>query len=177
MTSQLPHFMCLFLSCQQQKNTENGVAVMTLRSFLFCDDFSRTTKVFTSGNCNFLSGFNWVLKVVQQNNLGLNWIVNSSYVTNITLHFVLSSKSLGEWKHGKFKLSQGIHFRPGQCNKSCLCTAGNAQLSKRATTGQWDQRNYKFAFIFSQLPYTQRFCQVYSKHSKQKYSTMGPKPF
>ena len=126
---------------------------------------SRTKKVdgtFTSRTVIF-SGFNGVLKVVQQNNLGLNWIVNSSYVTNITLHFVLSSKSLGEWKHGKFKLSQGIHFRPGQCNKSCLCTAGNEQLSKRATTAQWDQRNYKFAFIFSQLSYTQRFCPVFSK--------------
>ena len=24
MTSQLPHFRCLFLSCQHQKNSENG---------------------------------------------------------------------------------------------------------------------------------------------------------
>ena len=40
MTSQLPRFRCLFLSCQQQKNTKNGAAVMSLRSFLFRDDFS-----------------------------------------------------------------------------------------------------------------------------------------
>ena len=40
MTSQLPRFQCLFLSCQQQKNTKNGAAVMSLRSFLFRDDFS-----------------------------------------------------------------------------------------------------------------------------------------
>ena len=39
MTSQLPRFRCLFLSCQQQKNTENGAAVTSLRSFLFRDDF------------------------------------------------------------------------------------------------------------------------------------------
>ena len=38
--SQLPHFWCLFLSCQQQKNTENGAAVTSLRSSLFRDDFS-----------------------------------------------------------------------------------------------------------------------------------------
>ena len=40
MTSQLPGFWCLFLSCQQQKNTKNRAAVTSLRSFLFCDDFS-----------------------------------------------------------------------------------------------------------------------------------------
>ena len=39
MTSQLPRFWCLFLSCQQEKNTENWAAVMSLRSFLFRDDF------------------------------------------------------------------------------------------------------------------------------------------
>ena len=41
MTSQLPRFWCLFLSCQQQKNIKNGTAVTSLRSFLFRDDFSR----------------------------------------------------------------------------------------------------------------------------------------
>ena len=30
MTSQLPHFRFLFLSCQQQNNTENGAAVTSL---------------------------------------------------------------------------------------------------------------------------------------------------
>ena len=39
MTSQLPRFRCLFLSCQQQKNTKNGAVVTSLRSFLFHDDF------------------------------------------------------------------------------------------------------------------------------------------
>ena len=39
MTSQLPCFGCLFLSCQQQKNTKNGAAVTSLRSFLFHEDF------------------------------------------------------------------------------------------------------------------------------------------
>ena len=39
MTAQLPHFRCTFLSYQQQKNTENRVAVTSLRSFLFHDDF------------------------------------------------------------------------------------------------------------------------------------------
>ena len=41
MTLQLPHFWCLFLSCQQLKNTENWAAVTSLGSFLFCDNFSR----------------------------------------------------------------------------------------------------------------------------------------
>ena len=41
MTSQLPHFWCLFLSYQLQKNTENGAAVTSLRSFLFRDEFRR----------------------------------------------------------------------------------------------------------------------------------------
>ena len=40
MTSQLPHFRCLFLSCQQQKNSENWAAVTLLMSFLFRDNFS-----------------------------------------------------------------------------------------------------------------------------------------
>ena len=40
MTSQLPCFRCLFLRCQQQKTTENGAAVTSLKSFLFCDNFS-----------------------------------------------------------------------------------------------------------------------------------------
>ena len=31
MTSQLPRFRCLFLSCQQQKNIENGAAVTSLK--------------------------------------------------------------------------------------------------------------------------------------------------
>ena len=40
MTSQLAHFRCLFLSCQQQKKTtENGAAMTLFRSFLFRDDF------------------------------------------------------------------------------------------------------------------------------------------
>ena len=39
--SLLPSFRCLFLSCQQQKNTEKGAAVTSLRSFLFRDDFTR----------------------------------------------------------------------------------------------------------------------------------------
>ena len=46
MTSQLPHFWCLFLSCQQQKkNTEKGAVVTSLRSFLFCDDFTSFQKM------------------------------------------------------------------------------------------------------------------------------------
>ena len=44
--SQLPRFQCLFLSCQQKKNTENGAAVTSLRSFLFRDDFSDRDKTF-----------------------------------------------------------------------------------------------------------------------------------
>ena len=40
MTSQLPHFRCLVLSCKQQQTTENGAAVTSLGSFLFRDDFS-----------------------------------------------------------------------------------------------------------------------------------------
>ena len=39
MTSQLPCFWCLFLSCQQQKDSENGAAVTSFRSFLFRDNF------------------------------------------------------------------------------------------------------------------------------------------
>ena len=55
MTSQLPSFWCLFLSCQQQKNTENGAAVT---SFLFRDDFKRikrrvTPKEMLSANQKF----------------------------------------------------------------------------------------------------------------------------
>ena len=46
--SQLPRFWCLFLSCQQQKNTENGAAVTSDRSFLFRDDFNM--KQFLSGS-------------------------------------------------------------------------------------------------------------------------------
>ena len=33
-------FWCIYFSCQHKKNTENRVAVKSLRSFLFCDDFS-----------------------------------------------------------------------------------------------------------------------------------------
>ena len=40
MMSYLPCFECLFLSCQQQQNTENWAAVMSLRFFLFCDNIS-----------------------------------------------------------------------------------------------------------------------------------------
>ena len=39
MKSKLPRFRSLFLSCQQQKNTKNGAAVTSLRSFLFHEDF------------------------------------------------------------------------------------------------------------------------------------------
>jgi hypothetical protein len=45
MTSQMPRFWCIFLSCQQQKkNTEIRAAVTSLRSFLFCDNFSMSGK-------------------------------------------------------------------------------------------------------------------------------------
>ena len=46
MTSQLPRFRCIFLICQQQKNTKNGAAVTSLRSFLFCDDFIQNCLAF-----------------------------------------------------------------------------------------------------------------------------------
>ena len=47
MTSQLPCFQCLFLSCQQQKNpTKNRAAVTSLRSFLFLDNFSKNIFLF-----------------------------------------------------------------------------------------------------------------------------------
>ena len=39
MMSQLPRFLCLFLSCQQQKNTENGAAVTSLRMFVHSSAF------------------------------------------------------------------------------------------------------------------------------------------
>ena len=45
MMSQLPCFRCLFVSCQQQKNTKNGAAVTSLRSFLFPDDFNKVKNV------------------------------------------------------------------------------------------------------------------------------------
>ena len=48
MTSQLPLFRCLFLSCQQQKNTKNKAAETSLRSFLFCDDFSIYSQMYKS---------------------------------------------------------------------------------------------------------------------------------
>ena len=41
MMSQLPHFRCLCLSCQQQKDSKNGAAVTSLRSFLFGDNFKK----------------------------------------------------------------------------------------------------------------------------------------
>ena len=44
MMSQLPRFRCLYLSCQQQKNTKNGAAVTSLMSFVFCDDFSNVAR-------------------------------------------------------------------------------------------------------------------------------------
>ena len=44
MTSQLPRFWCLFLSCQQQKNTANGTVVTSLRSSLLRDDFKYISK-------------------------------------------------------------------------------------------------------------------------------------
>ena len=40
MTTQLLWFWYIFFCCKQQKkNTENGAAVISLRSFLFCDNF------------------------------------------------------------------------------------------------------------------------------------------
>ena len=41
MTSQLPRFRCLFSAA----TTKNGAAVMSLRSFLFRDDFSDLQRV------------------------------------------------------------------------------------------------------------------------------------
>ena len=41
MTSQLPRFLCLFLTCRQQKkHKKNGAAVTSLGSSLFRDDFT-----------------------------------------------------------------------------------------------------------------------------------------
>ena len=45
--SQLPCFWCLFLSCQQQKTTQNRTTVTSVRSFLFYDDF-RMLQIFVS---------------------------------------------------------------------------------------------------------------------------------
>ena len=39
MTSQLPHVWCFFAAGSWEKDNENGAAVTSLRSFLFCDDF------------------------------------------------------------------------------------------------------------------------------------------
>ena len=38
--SQLPRFQCFFAAGSWVKDTENGAAVLLLRSFLFSDDFS-----------------------------------------------------------------------------------------------------------------------------------------
>ena len=40
MTSQLPRFWCFFAADSWEKDTQNGAAVTSLRSFLFCDYFS-----------------------------------------------------------------------------------------------------------------------------------------
>ena len=57
MTSQLYHFRCLFLSCQQQKNTKNGAAVTSLRSFVFRDDFNDKLKIKTKDSIPFFRLF------------------------------------------------------------------------------------------------------------------------
>ena len=44
MTSHLPHFRCLFLICQQQKEHKNGAAVTSLRSLFFRDNFSTVVR-------------------------------------------------------------------------------------------------------------------------------------
>ena len=41
MTPQLPHFRHFFAAVSYEKVTKNGAAVTSLRSFLFCEDFSR----------------------------------------------------------------------------------------------------------------------------------------
>ena len=74
MTSQLPNFLCLFLSCQQQINTENEAAVTSLRSFLFCDNFilfiftclSLTTENLSYSNSNSIIswGFSSLIQLV-----------------------------------------------------------------------------------------------------------------
>ena len=40
MTSQLSRFWCFFAAGSWEKDIKNGAAVTSLRSFLFCDDFS-----------------------------------------------------------------------------------------------------------------------------------------
>ena len=43
MTSQLPRFQCFFAVGSWEKGTENGAAVTSLMSFLFCDYFTGST--------------------------------------------------------------------------------------------------------------------------------------
>ena len=89
MTSQLPRFWCLFLSCQQQKNTENGAAVTSLRSFLFHDDFTyiimeNKTSSFTDLFSMNISWFDEDLEHVEKN-LNFTMSVVLSVVRFITL--------------------------------------------------------------------------------------------
>ena len=51
MTPQLPYFGCFFAAGSWEKDIENGAAVMSLRSFLFHDDFNfvHLTELFTTG--------------------------------------------------------------------------------------------------------------------------------
>ena len=50
MTSQLPRFRCFFAAGSWERNTENGAAVTSLRSFLFLDNFSTISLVLYLSN-------------------------------------------------------------------------------------------------------------------------------
>ena len=68
MTSQLPRFRCLFLSCQQQKNTE--------RSFLFRDDFSENRHFFTKlCHCQTYQNYEQPPRTSQNSDLQSNFLV------------------------------------------------------------------------------------------------------
>ena len=69
MTSQLLRFRCRILSYQQQKNTENGAAVTSDRSFLdlFRDDFNMKQLLSGSEHGTVLNGIRDTTKFFAKN--------------------------------------------------------------------------------------------------------------
>ena len=87
MASQLPRFWCFFATGSWEKDTKNKAAVTSLRSFLFCDDFSTFLSFLVSPARTYfkissleIDIFDWEIMVKSGIDFFLLWNSNSTFI-------------------------------------------------------------------------------------------------
>ena len=133
MTSQLPRFWCFFAAASWEKETENGAAVTSLRSFLFRDDF-RTIRT---------------LVAIKKNTVNINFIIKSTlllyFLAKLGFNKVVEVDMLQKnWTMETFKMQSwscksSIRFRSWHFFDEDLESGWSSRMSARISFAEGSQ--------------------------------------